>query len=222
MSAVAALLAVLFAAPLQEQPAGVGDDVAVKLVQRIQQDLAEVDRLLEQASDVSELSGELSAARGAHVRTIADLEDLIRQIKYRRSGKPDPSGGGGAGGGRNQPSPREADGRGQVGSAPAPQDQAGSKPEQGKDGEDKGGRKPQGSPQAADGSGEQRDATAAPPPDALDDFLRRDTDARWGVLPPKMQERLMNLHVDDVPERYRAWLEAYVRELNRRDTGGAP
>jgi hypothetical protein len=32
----------------------------------------------------------------------------------------------------------------------------------------------------------------------------------------------MNLHVDDIPERYRTWLEAYVRELNRRDTGTAP
>jgi hypothetical protein len=42
------------------------------------------------------------------------------------------------------------------------------------------------------------------------------------VLPPKLQERLMNLHVDDVPERYRTWLEAYVRELNRRDTATGP
>ncbi len=56
-----------------------------------------------------------------------------------------------------------------------------------------------------------------PPPAATGDFLRRDTDARWGVLPPKLQERLMNLHVDAIPERYRTWLAAYVRELQRRD-----
>ena len=43
------------------------------------------------------------------------------------------------------------------------------------------------------------------------------TDGRWGVLPPKLQERLMNLHVDDIPDRYRLWLEAYVHELQRLD-----
>jgi hypothetical protein len=218
VSAVLALLAVLLAAPLQQQPAGPGDDAATKLVQRIQQDLSEVDRLLEQASDVSEPAGELSAARKAHVRAIADLEELIRQVKYRRSGKPDSGGGGGS---SSQPSPRDADDRGQAGSAPAPQDQQAGKPEQKKDGQDQGGQKPQASPRQDAGAGQQRDASAMPPPDALDDFLRRDTDARWGVLPPKMQERLMNLHVDDVPERYRTWLDAYVRELMLREAGAS-
>jgi hypothetical protein len=60
-------------------------------------------------------------------------------------------------------------------------------------------------------------AAQQPPPAATGDFLRRDTDARWGVLPPKLQERLLNLHVDAIPERYRTWLAAYVRELQRRD-----
>ena len=64
--------------------------------------------------------------------------------------------------------------------------------------------------------GAQSTARQAPPA-ATGDFLRRDTDARWGVLPPKLQERLMNLHVDAIPERYRTWLAAYVRELQRRD-----
>ena len=81
-------------------------------------------------------------------------------------------------------------------------------------------------PQPARQPGEQAPAPAQPgaqstarqaPPAATGDFLRRDTDARWGVLPPKLQERLMNLHVDAIPERYRTWLAAYVRELQRRD-----
>jgi hypothetical protein len=72
-------------------------------------------------------------------------------------------------------------------------------------------------------TGEQANAQAQPPPEALADFLQADTDGRWGVLPPKMQERLMNLHLDGVPERYRAWLDAYVRELRLRETGaGGP
>ena len=30
----------------------------------------------------------------------------------------------------------------------------------------------------------------------------------------------MNLHVDAIPDRYRDWLSAYVRELNRLDERG--
>lgn len=220
MSAVLLMLSVLLSLPLQQEPAGPGDDIALKLVQRIQQDLSEVDRLLEQASDAAELTDELAQARGAHVRAIADLEELIRQIKYQRGGQSSSSGGGGGSGSSSQPSPREADDRGGAGSASTPNE--GQKTGQEPQGRDQGGRTPQDSAQPDDGTGAQRDAATAPPPDALDDFLRRDTDARWGVLPPKMQERLMNLHLDDVPARYRTWLDAYVRELRRREspTGG--
>ena len=66
----------------------------------------------------------------------------------------------------------------------------------------------------------QQASAQQPPPSATTDFLRRDTDARWGVLPPKLQERLMNLHVDAIPDKYRDWLSAYVRELNRLDERG--
>ncbi|HEX5010956.1 MAG TPA: hypothetical protein VFY71_11195 [Planctomycetota bacterium] len=37
------------------------------------------------------------------------------------------------------------------------------------------------------------------------------------MLPPKLQERLMNLHLQAIPERYRDWLAAYVRQMNRLD-----
>ena len=224
MMLLAVLLAALAAAPLQvHKPIGVpepqGGDAAAKLVQRIQQDLAEVDKQLEQAAGEDQLGDEIKSAREAHVRAISGLEDLIKQIKYRRSQNPSQSDGGG-GGGQGQAQPRGADDRSQAESAQAPQpkEQGGkeSKPEQ-----KPGGSKPQdGQPNATPGA--QRDGQQPPPPSATEDFLRRDTDARWGVLPPKLQERLMNLHVDDIPERYRTWLEAYVRELNRRDTGTAP
>jgi hypothetical protein len=153
------------------------------------------------------------------VRVIAGLEDLIKQIKYRRSQNPSSSDGGG-GGGQSQAQPRGADDRSQAESAQAPQpkEQGGKDP---KPQQQQGGQKPQdGRSDATQGT--QRDGQQPPPPSATEDFLRRDTDARWGVLPPKLQERLMNLHTDDIPERYRTWLEAYVRELNRRDTGTAP
>jgi len=211
------LIAAALAAPLQvHKPLGAkpeeGGDMAAKLVERIQQDLSEVDKQLEQAAGEDQLGNQLSEARQAHVRAIAGLEDLIKQIKYRRSKNPS-SGGGGGGGSSSQSQPRGADDRSEAESAQAPQPKPQGKPEEGQ--QPGGGKKPQdGSPDASQGT--QRDGQQ-PPPDAVRDFLRSNTDARWGVLPPKMQERLMNLHVDDIPERYRTWLEAYVRELNRRD-----
>jgi hypothetical protein len=74
-----------------------GGDAAAKLVQRIQQDLAEVDKQLEQAAGEDQLGDEIKSAREAHVRAIAGLEDLIKQIKYRRSQNPSQSDGGGGG-----------------------------------------------------------------------------------------------------------------------------
>jgi hypothetical protein len=219
---LATLLCAALAASLQVHPpvpvpgAGAGDDLAAKLVARIQQDLGEVDKQLEQAADQSDPAAQVKAARDAHVRAIADLEELIKQVKYRRGG-----GGGGGGGGSSssdgkssKPQQQKADDRSQADKAASPQEQQqpGAQP--------KGQTKPQdGKPDAS--KGQARDAATPPPADPTGNYLRQDTDARWGVLPPKMQERLMNLHVDDVPERYRTWLEAYVRELNRRDTAGS-
>ena len=31
----------------------------------------------------------------------------------------------------------------------------------------------------------------------------------------------MNLHVDDMPERYRVWMDAYIRKLNALEQGSA-
>jgi len=60
-----------------------------------------------------------------------------------------------------------------------------------------------------------------PPPDPIGSFTREDSDQRWGLLPPKLQERLLNLHVDDVPAQYRVWLEAYIRRLHSLESGAA-
>lgn len=214
----ALLLVALACLPVPAQDGG--DELARKLVERIQQDLAEVDRLLDAAA-TAEAVTPLQDARSAHVRAISDLEELIRQVKYRRGSSSSSSGGGGGGssGGQQQPQ-RGADGRDQAGSASSPQEQQ-------RPSGDPQGREPQPADERGERLGEEAatQATEAgrqvdgqqPPPQPVGDFLRRDTDARWGVLPPKLQERLMNLHADDVPERYRTWLEAYVRELSRRE-----
>jgi hypothetical protein len=209
------LAAALAALPLQ-QAQDQRDEAALKLVQRIRQDLAEVDRLLDEAAATDRL-GPVQDARASHVRAISDLEELIRLVKYQRSGNPSSGGGGGGKSPQGQAPPRESDDRSQAEPSPQPQ-----QPQDGPQGEERSGSQPRAAPEQSQ-PGAQEQSGQLPPPDPTADFLRRDTDARWGVLPPKLQERLMNLHVDDVPQRYRAWLEAYVRELNRREGGaGGP
>jgi hypothetical protein len=211
---IALLLAAVLLCPLQDAVPEAGGDAAAKLVERIRQDLAEVDRQLEQAADEDDPQAPIRAARQAHVRAISDLEELIKQVKYRRGGGGGGGGGqsSGSGGQSSAPQPRSSDSREQAEQASSPQEKPGQPRPAGE--KPTSGRPTQASQVPGDGQ--------QPPPQPVGDYLRPDTDARWGVLPPKLQERLMNLHVDDVPERYRTWLEAYVRELNRRDTSSSP
>lgn len=206
-------------------PAG-GEDPAAALVQKVTEDLAAVDKALQDTVDATAAAETLDAARRSHLQAIRDIEELLKQVKYTKSRQRKPSGGGqgdsGGGGVGGKPPPRETDASG----APTPQpDQGGSKPE----GADAGKPEAAGQDKPQDGAaGAQppgQDAAQQPPPaDPLGRFQRSDTDARWGLLPPKLQERLMNLHVDDVPERYRTWLESYIHALNRLEQqgGGAP
>ncbi|HEX5010957.1 MAG TPA: hypothetical protein VFY71_11200 [Planctomycetota bacterium] len=79
MTLLAALLAALLGTPAQQ-----AQSLVPKLVERIQGDLAEVDRRLDEAADADKLSDTLTRTHDAHVRTIADLEELIHQLKYHR------------------------------------------------------------------------------------------------------------------------------------------
>ncbi|MHC5212039.1 MAG: hypothetical protein ACYTG2_15075 [Planctomycetota bacterium] len=211
----------LIAAPVLQDQGG-----AEALVERIKEQLGEVDRALQEAADAEAVAGELEDARAAHLAVIRDIESLIKEIKYQRSQQ----GGGGGGpsqprpqGGEpppsGQPPPRESDQSG----APEPQQgdpQSGGDEEAEQEGseEQTGGEEPKGGGPDQQ-MPRQEDGSDPPPPESVR-YTREDTDARWGLLPPKMQERLMNLHVDDVPERYRAWMDAYIRELNRLEQGG--
>jgi len=196
---------------------------AEALVRRIQASLAEVDAALDEASEASTAGDGIDLARRKHLEVIRDIDALIKQIKYQQSN--DPKGQGGGKGGKGQsggepsggkPAPRPSDGT----QAPKPTGgKDGEKPADGEQGREQGGKKPAGSEQAGGKPGGNEQGNTVPP-DETGKFTRTDTDARWGLLPPKLQERLMNLHVDDVPERYRAWLEAYIKALNSREQEG--
>ncbi len=202
---------------------------AEALVRRIQGSLAEVDAALETASEARTASDGIETARRKHLEVIRDIDALIKQIKYQQSNSSSGQGGKGGKSGKSggepsgaSPAPRPSDGSqapkptgGKDGEKPS----GGEKPADGEKGREQGGSKPKGSEQADSTPGGNEQGRTVPP-DETGKFTRTDTDARWGLLPPKLQERLMNLHVDDVPERYRAWLEAYIKALNSREQEG--
>lgn len=190
-----------------------GDDPMQELAARITREMEAVNRALREAADAEAVTDQLDTARDAHLRTIRDIEAMIRQVKYTRS-QSSQSGSDGSpsqtSGEPQQPKPRESDGS----QSPEPQEEPGERPQPRREGQ---AEQPDDNAQP-DGSGGREEQGRTPPrPDKLEPFTAQDTDSRWGLLPPKLQERLMNLQVDDVPERYRAWMEAYIRALNSRE-----
>ena len=191
------------------------------LVQRIKQNLALIDQLLLDTSDADDVRDGLDDVRSTQVEVVRDLEELIKQMKYSQS-QQSSSGGGGESQDQpqGQPPPRESDG-GQ--SQDQDQQQSGDQPKspQEQQAEQQGQDQPQDQDGSQDSASAHNQPGGPPPPDPLGDFTREDTDDRWGLLPPKLQERLLNLHVDDIPERYRLWLEAYIRSMHRLESGDA-
>lgn len=217
------LMALLLALPLQVDGDSELNDEA--LVKRIRETLARIDDALLETSEATDARASLAAVRERHLQVIRDLERLIDNQKYR------PSGQGGGGGGESSDSPsgqssgdssaRPNDGSG----APNPGEEQASPPDTGEgEGERDAGAEEQqqgrpqgGTPEGGLGDedpGRNEQADGPPPPDTIEPVTREDVDERWGLLPPKLQERLMNLHVDDVPARYRGWMEAYVRSMH--------
>lgn len=213
-----------------------GADEISALVERIREGLARVDETLLSTLDADDPRGPLDDAVRQHQEVIRDLEELIRQAKYQRSNQ----GGGGGGGSQDQssgqqgnqqqqqqPQARESDGsQGGQDQQDAPQPSSGEEesPGSGEQDQPAGADQPQGAPEdgsPSDGPGGNRDGPP-PPPEETANPLSATGDERWGLLPPKLQERLVNLHVDDVPPRYRDWLSAYIRAMRKVEEQEGP
>ncbi|GJM21170.1 MAG: hypothetical protein DHS20C15_10850 [Planctomycetota bacterium] len=216
------LIALVLALPLQVDADSELSDEA--LVERIRETLNRVDDALLETSEARDAREGLAAVREHHLQVIRDLEKLISNQKYRKGGS---GGSGGSPEGDPSPSPsqgesapRESDGS----SSPKPGEGEASQPESGEESGASGSEQEQEQPSSPEGSTPQSGAGddsagrnepgGPPPPDSIEPVTREDVDERWGLLPPKLQERLMNLHVDDVPARYRTWMEAYVRAMH--------
>lgn len=80
-----------------------------------------------------------------------------------------------------------------------------------KEGEPEGG-KPDQSP------GKQ-DRNSLPPPKDPENPNHPDVSGRWGVLPPKIQDDILNFNIENFPQKYRKWLEEYYKRINRQKDG---
>lgn len=205
-------------------PSAQATDPQQELVERIRKSLRRIDEALLETvdGDDDQVGGSLADVRSRHQDVIRDLEELIKLARYRQSKSSSSSSSSSSGEGSSgapQQQPRESDGSQSPdprdgGSDPSDPGGSEQRPDEQQPDEQPAGSRPEDGAGAEQDAGENR-AGATVPPDRIEPFTREDTDGRWGLLPPKLQERLTNLHVDDVPERYRTWLEAYIRTMHQ-------
>ncbi|MDG2148358.1 MAG: hypothetical protein P8N09_02425 [Planctomycetota bacterium] len=188
------------------------------LVERIRENLVRVDELLLESADADDVASGIDGVVDSHIQVIRDLESLIKQMKYTPSSSRSSSSSGDESSqeSSSQPPPRENDGSQKQPDGEeqpkSPQEQSASESAQEQENEQGAQPKPQDG--ADEGEVPRSEQGGPPPPDPIGNFTREDSDQRWGLLPPKLQERLLNLHVDDLPEQYRIWLEAYIRRMH--------
>ena len=70
-----------------------------------------------------------------------------------------------------------------------------------------------GAPDNQKPSQEKNEPKPPKPPEKVD---HPDISGRWGVLPPKIQDDILNFNIDNFPQKYRKWLEEYYKSINRK------
>ena len=190
-------------------------DKTAELIDRIRQGLKKIDENLLGAKvddtaegmrrNIRDMEKLLEDTRGRSAQVIQDLDELIRGVKYKQCGS------GGAGQqppNTKKPEQQESNQRRDEDQSDDPQKNADSR-EENRD-EPKDGKPDDRSP-------EQRQAGDKPPPEKDPERVKReDLSGRWGILPPKIQQDILNFNIDYFPQKYRKWLEDYYRRINRR------
>lgn len=216
----------------------------VELFSEVESKLNEIDEMLWSASagerplEAPEDAGigdllENARRRGGEVRQ--DIERIL-EIAQQQGG-----GGGGGGGqmwspGQQGSSPdakQESETEGAPGERlatpemPDSEQPGGEKPEEQK-GEKPGGEKPEEdgkpagegdqptSPFDSPGADDQNRAGQLPEVDGVEAVPRGQEADRWGELPLRVREVFRAEGGGDLPARYRDWIDAYYRRLNRR------
>jgi hypothetical protein len=197
------------AAPAQEPPSP-EDQRAAELIKEIKEGMKRIDEKLAEAGKTKGSAREsidalLHEARRKHRKVIRDIEELIRSVKYSQS---DSSGSSG------KPKSKKPENQGKK-EQERRNDPSGDelkknqdKPEDGRE-NPKDGDPSRDKPRQEDSQNPRKDG-------APEDAGHRDASGRWGLLPPKVQEEILNSNVEDFPQKYRKWLEEYYRRAGKK------
>jgi hypothetical protein len=215
LAALFMLAGLLPAQDRQGTPMG-PDNEAAKLVERIQESMKKIDENLMDASasgvkenleeNIRNIEKLLNETQNMSSSVIQDLDQLIKSIKYKKCGS-----------GSGQPPPKPQ-GSQQQDNKPREEQQDDSlkqnqQPEnQNRDGQEQD-RPEDGRPQDDRGNQQAKDD---PPPTDPERAGHADVSGRWGVLPPKIQNDILNFNIEEFPQKYRKWLEEYYKRVNRQ------
>jgi hypothetical protein len=216
----AILFAILFAfaaterASSQERTPMEPDNEAAKLVERIQEGMKKIDENLMEASasgvkedleeNIRNIEKLLNDTQNMSSQVIQSLDQLIKSIKYKKCGSgsgqspPQPKGSQ-----EQENKPRDEQQDDSMKQNPQSQNEEGQeqdRPEDGRPEDDRGNR------QAKDD----------PPPTDPERAEHTDVSGRWGVLPPKVQNDILNFNIEEFPQKYRKWLEEYYKRVNKQ------
>lgn len=191
----------------QEGIPGDPREQVLELFRKIEKDLQEIDKLLLEAggSKAAEKSAEAAKAMEellqktmeGQKRVARSIDEILRKL---------PPDGQGSGGSSSQKPPTDPQGQ------KDPKDA-----EREKTPLDPGQLQPSGqpkSPKKDDSVGKNRPANPPPRPPGDPAELSKEG-GKWGELPPLYQELFRNQKTDDVPLRYRRWIEEYYRRSNQ-------
>lgn len=166
----------------------------------------------EAAGASSGIARMLRATRGQSQATLQDIQRILEIAEQQ----------GGGGGGGAQPPPTPSEGMPQQGQTPSgsrKEDKGEAPPEGAEPGEKpegeepKNGDEPKGDQDAEGGP----DGPAKPPAEgATGDPAAAGGLEDWGDLPVHLRQVFQNGMSEDVPPRYRDWVDAYYKRLNRR------
>lgn len=67
----------------------------------------------------------------------------------------------------------------------------------------------------------QEGAKTQPPGSDTSHYLREDVAGRWGTLPSKVQEMLLQFESSRIPPKYRRLIEAYYRKVSEAGESGS-
>jgi len=190
-----------------------GEDEMRRLFAEVESRLRAVDRMLYDASAGRPLEGAeesgidklLQHSRDSS-KEVVDGIDRIIDLALQRAKEQQQQGGGG---GQQQPQ--------QQGQSPLDQQRKGSPSErertpEGQAQPEKDGQTPQ---DGKDSAGDPRNQPGAKPPDQDTERTQPGQgNDRWGDLPVHVRELFRVQGGDDLPPRYRDWIDAYYRRLN--------